>query len=371
MQARCLTCAVEDDRLSGYCLTCGGIRSATVRGMSPQELGPGQPPTPLLVSRVPGLEGLRVKFEGTMPTGSFKDRIMRALVSEAVGQGAAGAVVASSGNGAIAASAACAAAGLPLLILVPEATPPVRMRPAELRGAVVVRGGADPSELFALAAELASTFGLADLASTFASPGSEWACRQIGHEVAAQVDGEILQVASSVSAGPVLVGTGHGIEEAGRSAPALVAVQAAGCAPIALAYARGHEEVVPWSDDVTTRAVAIADRLSGYPADGTYTLREVRRSGGFVAAVDDTEIERMRQDLARWDGLDVEFSSCAAPAVLRSRGRSLNGVVCLLTANGFKDTFSDPSRASSTLSEFITSSRTGLALVQRLERWIN
>ena len=357
--------------MSGYCLTCGGIRIATVPGLPPQELGPAQPPTPIRVSRAPGIEGLKLKFEGTQPTGSFKDRVMGALVAEAVVMGARGAVVASSGNAAIAASAACAAAGLPLLVLVPINTVPERTRPAEIRGAAVVRAGENPSVLFGLAAELSMKFGLADLASTFASPGCEWACRQIGRELADQVEGEIRTVVCSISVGPVLVGTGHGITESGRPLPALVAAQAAGCAPIAAAFEHDSERVEPWTAAVATRAVAIADRLQGYPDDGTYALAEIRRSGGFATAVDDREIEQMRDEIARWDGLDVEFSSCAAPAVWRRTHQPTDGVVCILTSHGIKDTLSGSAHRSRTLGEFARLSGAGAGLKREVERWIS
>jgi threonine synthase len=246
------------------------------------------------VSRVPGLEGVSLKFEGSLASGSFKDRVMHVLVEEAVRRGARGAVVASSGNAAIAASASCAATGLPLLILVPTTTAAERTLPSELRGAAVIRTGDDPSEVFSLAAELAAKFDLADLASTFASPGCEWACRQIGWELSEQVAEEINTVICPISVGPVLVGTGHGLVEAGRRLPALVGVQASACAPIVAAFEGGLERVEPWVGPVTTRAVAIADRLRGYAGDGTYTLAEIRRSGGLALSVDDHEIEEMR-----------------------------------------------------------------------------
>jgi hypothetical protein len=106
----CVECGRHDERLTGYCQACGGIRLVLATGLGISDLSPSQTPTPVRVSRVPGLEGLRLKFEGTMPTGSFKDRVMTVLVGEAVEAGARGAVVASSGNAAVAAAAACAAA---------------------------------------------------------------------------------------------------------------------------------------------------------------------------------------------------------------------------------------------------------------------
>ncbi len=370
IDAACVQCGRHDERLTGYCQACGGIRLAVGTGLGIGDLSPSQTPSPVRVSRVPGLEGLRLKFEGTMPTGSFKDRVMTVLVREAVEAGARGAVVASSGNAGVAAAAACAAAGLPLLVLVPAKTRPERVLAAEVRGAAIVRGGEDPSVLYALAAQLAGHHQLADLASTFASPGCEWACRQIGHEVAEQVDGPIETIMCSISVGPVLVGTGRGLAETGRIHPLLVGVQAEGCSPIAQAFKQGHERVEAWTAPIATRAVAIADRLHGYPDEGTYALGEIRRSGGFVSAVGDEEMEQMRQDFARWDGLDVELSSCAAPAAWRESQRSVNGAVCVLTGHGIRDTLRGAAQAPYSVAEFAHKVGAGDALLRELAKWM-
>jgi threonine synthase len=51
------------------------------------------PASPLIPSRIPGLENVYLKYEGGHVTGSFKDRIMRLAVAEAARSGAAGAIV--------------------------------------------------------------------------------------------------------------------------------------------------------------------------------------------------------------------------------------------------------------------------------------
>jgi len=81
--------------------------------------------------------------------------------------------------------------------------------------------------------------------ATFASPWAEWGCRALGLELAGQMSSGITQVVSPVSAGPVLVGTANGLLQAGKPLPRLIAVQAAGCAPIAEAFANGALEVTP------------------------------------------------------------------------------------------------------------------------------
>ena len=66
-----------------------------------------------------GLANLHLKFEGTNPTGSFKDRGMVLAVNRAVARGAQAVVCASTGNTSASAAAYAAAAGLPCYVLLP------------------------------------------------------------------------------------------------------------------------------------------------------------------------------------------------------------------------------------------------------------
>src|SRR5580765_4118706 len=66
-----------------------------------------------------GLDALYLKFEGTNPTGSFKDRGMVLAVNRAAAAGASAIVCASTGNTAASAAAYAAAAGLPCFVVLP------------------------------------------------------------------------------------------------------------------------------------------------------------------------------------------------------------------------------------------------------------
>src|SRR5690606_37879504 len=161
---------------AAICPQCGQIRIRPERWANNSNSAVHSA-TPLLRSRIPDLNGSWLKFEGANPSGSFKDRVMNVLVGEAVASGARGAVVASSGNAAVAAASACARAGMPLLVLVPERVPEQIVRMVALRGAALVRVGEGPAAVHGLAKRLASEFSLPNLASTFAASGCEWACR--------------------------------------------------------------------------------------------------------------------------------------------------------------------------------------------------
>ena len=83
----------------------------------------GEGGTPLIHARrlgaELGLRNLHLKFEGTNPTGSFKDRGMVLAVNRAVSAGAGAVVCASTGNTSASAAAYAAAAGLPCHVILP------------------------------------------------------------------------------------------------------------------------------------------------------------------------------------------------------------------------------------------------------------
>jgi len=337
--AVCAECGTESETAVGYC-ACGGVRLVRQTISDKEAQASLWPPSPLVPSRIPGLENVFLKYENGHLTGSFKDRIMRLEVDGAICSHAIGAVVPSSGNAALAASAAGARAGLPIYAIVPIGTAVERIAPVAARGAVIIEAGADPSEAYRAADIVAAELKLSRLYSTFAAPMAEWACRMIGIEAARQLGSGPASIVAPISAGPVLIGTGNGVAQETGKLPALVAIQPRGCCPIALAFEEGREDVRPWSAPVDTAATSIADRLNGYPQDGTYTLRLVRQTNGLAAAVSDDEMKMAREALLRFDGIDAELSASAGVAwLMRGQPRPSGPVLCVLTASGFKHTY--------------------------------
>jgi threonine synthase len=78
----------------------------------------------------------------------------------------------------------------------------------------------------------------------------------------------------------------------------MVAVQAAGCAPMVRAYEAGVEHAPRWED-----AHTIAAGIRVPQAVGDFLiLRAVRESGGFAIAVDDAAITAGLNEVAREEG---------------------------------------------------------------------
>jgi threonine synthase len=79
----------------------------------------------------------------------------------------------------------------------------------------------------------------------------------------------------------------------------MVAVQAAGCAPMVRAFDEGVETAKRWENAHT---IAAGIRVPAAVGD-FLILRAVRQSGGFACAVDDDAIEAARTEVAQDEGL--------------------------------------------------------------------
>ena len=112
--------------------------------------------------------------------------------------------------------------------------------------------------------------------------------------------------------------------------------QAAGCSPVATAFAEGTDAVRPVKPSTIAKSLSI-----GNPADGWYALRAIRESGGSCAAVTDDEIVEGIRLLARTEGIFAETAggvTIATLAKLAASGavRRDERVVALVTGHGLK-----------------------------------
>ncbi|OEV04384.1 hypothetical protein AN216_08900 [Streptomyces oceani] len=322
-----------------------------------------------------GVENLLFKLDHLNPSGSFKDRATAVGMSQAVEQRASAVVCASSGNAAGSTAAYAARAGLPAVVLMPEAVPPGKAAVARAHGAAVLRVRGDYSNAFRTARELASRFGWINLTTTFVNPVAVAGLKSAGYELASQLTDPPDWIVVPVGSGPLV----HGIvtayrelRDAGavRAVPRILGVQAEGCAPITEAFDSGATEVAPWQH-VRTRISAISDPLRGYPADGTYTLRLVRDTGGAMAAVDDVEAGEAVNQLAYREGLLIESGAAASLVAVRTlcgQGtiRADQTVVCMLTGNGVKtlSTEVDPGPVITDTDEAVSRLRSHAALAE-------
>jgi threonine synthase len=92
----------------------------------------------------------------------------------------------------------------------------------------------------------------------------------------------------------------------------MTVAQAAGCAPMVDAYDRHTLNVAPVKPSTVAKSLAI-----GNPADGYYSLKIVKESGGHAVRVSDNEIVEGMKLLARTEGIFGETAGGVSVAVAR------------------------------------------------------
>ncbi|MCI0753748.1 threonine synthase [Teichococcus vastitatis] len=297
---------------------------------------------PRLEASLPGFRGeVWLKDETRNPSLSFKDRLVSAGMSKALELGARGVVCASSGNAGASTAAYAARAGVPAVIVVPAHTPAAKVTQIAAHGAVLLLVEGHYSRSYALARGLAERHGFANLTTTFLNPWAVDGAKLVGLELFEQLGRAAPDaVLVPTGSGPLVKGVAQGLALCGQQTR-LVAVQAAGCAPIARAFEAGQDAVLAW-DVPRTIASGISDPLIGYERDGTYTLQLVRNSGGLAVAVEDDALRQAMRDLARLEGVYAEPTAASPVAALRRllaerRLAPEARVVCMITGHGFKD----------------------------------
>ncbi|AQT80056.1 threonine synthase [Mycolicibacterium litorale] len=280
-------------------------------------LGEGQ--TPIIESR--SLPGVRFKLEFLSPTLSFKDRGAVLLATLAARIGVRSAVVDSSGNAGTAAAAYFARAGIDCEVLVPASTSPEKLAQIRAHGATLTLVSGSRADAAAAAARIAERPGVF-YASHVYHPYFAHGVKTYGYEIWEQNGGRLPSaVLVPVGNGTLLLGCYLAFSElvnAGLAErmPAILAVQAAGCAPLAAA----------WNDTAATRSPTVAEGIAiEAPPRAGQLLAAVQACGGAIVTVDDAAIVAGRAALAR-EGLFVEPTAAvcyAAAATAASRpGRS-------------------------------------------------
>ncbi len=118
--------------------------------------------------------------------------------------------------------------------------------------------------------------------------------------------------------------------------PAFNGAQAAGCSPVATAFADGYDVCRPVRPDTIAKSLAI-----GNPADGPYALELARSTGGVGRLGDRREIRAGIRLLAETTGIFTETAggvTTATLAKLAERGELGAGerVVVYITGEGLK-----------------------------------
>ncbi len=307
----------------------------------------GEGGTPLLrADRLGGAAGfadLWIKDEGGNPTGSFKARGLSAAVSRAKELGHTAIAVPTAGNAGGAAAAYAAKAGMECHVFMPKDTPKVFRLECERYGARVTLVDGLIDACGRLAAEGSAREGWHDV-STFKEPYRVEGKKTLGFELAEDLGWELPDaIIYPTGGGTGLIGMWKAFEEMeelgwiGASRPRMIAVQAAGCAPIPKAFAEGKDVSEKW-ENASTYASGL--RVPKAFAD-FLILRDIRSSEGAAVSVTDDQIRQAEREIGAAEGLFVApegAATWAAAKQLAAEGGLDRGsrIVLFNTGTGFK-----------------------------------
>jgi len=266
-----------------------------------------------------GCDKILIKDEGRLPTGSFKARGLAVAVSMAKELGVARMALPTNGNAGAALAAYCSRAGIESYVFCPDDTPEVNVREIALQGANTFLVNGLINDCGRIVGEGIEAMGWFDT-STLKEPYRIEGKKTMGIELAEQLGWRLPDlILYPTGGGTGLIGMWKAFDELERTGfigperPRMVAVQAAGCAPIVRAFEAGAAAAEPWQDAHTIAAgirvpAAIGDFL---------ILRALRESGGFAIAVDDGEICDALAEIARIEGILLCPEGAATYAALR------------------------------------------------------
>jgi threonine synthase len=291
-----------------------------------------------------GLGEVWIKNDTLNPTGSFKDRVVSVALTKAQELGFKVAACASTGNLANSVAAHAAQAGMESIVLIPADLEAGKVVTTAVFGGRLIAVEGTYDDVNRLCAELASehpSWAFVNVnVRTYYAEGSKTLAFEVAEQLGWQAPDHVVV---PVASGSQLTKVAKGFKELhavglldDEPRVRISGAQAAGCSPVAEAFAAGRDVIKPVKPDTIAKSLAI-----GNPADGPYALDAVRESGGAIDSVSDAEIVDAIRLLARTEGIFAEtaggvtiatLAKLAAAGVVRPDER----VVAFVTGNGLK-----------------------------------
>ena len=286
-----------------------------------------------------GCKKIWIKYEGSLPSGSLKDRAS-ALAVECAPKDIPIAC-ASTGNAAASLSALCASAGRECYIFVPSNAPRPKLIQIQIYGAHLVMVDGNYDQAFDLCAEVCRNFGWYSRntgTNPVLSEGKKTCIIETYEQLSWQSPTKVLV---SVGDGCIMGSLWKGLIDLYKSEiipdfPQLFGVQAEGSAAISDAF-RTNSDIEPVITNTYADSISV-----GYPRDGFKALRSARESGGGFVTVSDDEIRGAVKILASKFGIFGEPAGAAGFAGLLKMASEKgidpeDEIVVIMTGSGLKD----------------------------------
>ena len=277
---------------------------------------------------------LYLKYEGSNPTGSFKDRGMTLAISKAMEDQSRAVICASTGNTSASAAAYGARAGLKVFVVIPEGKiSSGKLAQAMIHQARIIQIEGNFDEALRIVKMVSERLNLALVNSInpYRLEGQKTAAFEVCDQLGEAPAYHFLPVGNAGNITAYWKGYRE-YQDRGMisSKPRMMGFQAAGAAPIVL----GHVVKKP-------RTIASAIRI-GNPASWKEAAQAAQESMGKIDLVSDEEILEAYRMISSKEGVFCEPASAASVAgvIKANKAGVFQGgeqVVCTLTGHGLKD----------------------------------
>lgn len=275
-----------------------------------------------------------VKFEGTNPTGSFKDRGMTMAITKALEEGSKAVMCASTGNTSASAAAYAAKANMDCIVLIPEGKIALgKLAQAIMHGAKVIQVLGNFDDALKMVCSITDKYPitLVNSINPYRIEGQKTGAFEVCDQLERVPDFHFIPVGNAGNITAYWKGYKEyknvGITD---RLPKMMGYQAAGSAPIV------ENRIIEKPETLAT-AIRI-----GNPASWKTAVAARDESGGIIDKVTDDEILEAYGLIASQEGVMCEPGSAASVAGLikalkENRVPAGSTVVCTLTGHGLKD----------------------------------
>jgi len=269
------------------------------------------------IEREFGLRQIFLKFEGTTPTGTQKDRIAFAQVMDALRRGFDTVTVATCGNYGAAVSLAASIAGIRCEIYIPEKYHTSRIKEIQESGAHIIRVPGDYENAVKVSQDAANEKEYYDAnAGGENTPIQLKAYGEIAYEIYDELRDAPAAIALPVSNGTTLAGLYKGfvsLYRRGKTSkiPKIIAGSSFGKNPIIQAYVKNLSTCQDLAPEKIHETVVNEPLINWRSIDGDYALEAIRTSGGWASYSSDKTMLTFSKILREKEGLSVLPASTA------------------------------------------------------------
>ncbi len=327
--------------------------------------------TPLVkadnLAKAIGVKELYLKNDAVnFPTLSFKDRVVSVAMSRARELGFDVMACASTGNLANSVAANAAACGMDNFVFIPCDLEQTKITGTLVYGSKVVGIKGTYDEVNRLCSEIAGKYGWG-FVNINLRPYYAEGSKSFGYEIAEQLGWKLPKhIVVPMAGGSLITKIWKAFKEFHDFGfvpdldTKVYGAQATGCSPIVTAVKSGSELIKPVKPNTIAKSLAI-----GNPADGFYSARVMRDTGGWGEDASDPEIVSAIKLLAETEGVFAETAggvTLGATIKLIEAGRIPRdeSIVISITGNGLKTqealkgSLTDPPVINASLGDFDT-----------------